>query len=237
VPDSFDVAFDDTLNNFAPQNSSQWDGLTHVRHPSLGFYNGFRKEHLTGDEDTKLGIEHWARRGIVGRGVLLDVERYLRAQGTDYDPGATFLITVDMLEGARRSQGVELRQGDILLLRTGWVKYYLGLPQSERDKLGHEFQAAGLRPGNDMAEYLWNHHIAAIGSDCPSVERWPIDQETGFFHIQMIVLFGMAIGELWDLEALAEDCAQDGVYECMVTSAPLHLRGGVGSPPNALAIK
>ena len=59
----------------------------------------------------------------------------------------------------------------------------------------------------------------------------------GFLHIQLIAHLGMALGELWDLDALAEDCAADGVYECMVMSAPLNLRGGVGSPPNALAIK
>lgn len=42
---------------------------------------------------------------------------------------------------------------------------------------------------------------------------------------------------MWYLEDLAADCAEDGRYEFLVTSAPLNLSGGVGSPPNALAIK
>jgi hypothetical protein len=53
----------------------------------------------------------------------------------------------------------------------------------------------------------------------------------------LIGQFGMALGELWWTEDLAADCAQDGVYETFFTSTPLHGRGGVGSPANALAIK
>ncbi len=58
-----------------------------------------------------------------------------------------------------------------------------------------------------------------------------------FLHQRIIGLFGMPIGELWYLERLAEACAADGVYEFMFTSAPLNILGGVGSPPNAIAIK
>jgi hypothetical protein len=47
----------------------------------------------------------------------------------------------------------------------------------------------------------------------------------------------MAIGELWDLDALAEDCDADGVFEFLLVSAPLHVPGGIGSPSNAVALK
>jgi hypothetical protein len=50
-------------------------------------------------------------------------------------------------------------------------------------------------------------------------------------------MLGLPLGEMWNLEALAADCAADGRYECMFTSAPLNLPNGVASPPNALAIK
>jgi hypothetical protein len=56
-------------------------------------------------------------------------------------------------------------------------------------------------------------------------------------HWRLIPLLGLPIGELWDLDALAAACAADGVYEFFFTSAPLNVLGGVGSPPNALAIK
>jgi hypothetical protein len=48
--------------------------------------------------------------------------------------------------------------------------------------------------------------------------------------------FGMALGELWWLHDLARDCAAHGVYEMFLTSAPLNVPGGIGSPPNALAL-
>jgi hypothetical protein len=58
-----------------------------------------------------------------------------------------------------------------------------------------------------------------------------------FLHFHMLAFFGMPIGEMWNLEVLAEDCAADGNYDFFLTSAPLNIPGGVGSPPNALAIK
>jgi hypothetical protein len=58
-----------------------------------------------------------------------------------------------------------------------------------------------------------------------------------FMHIRLLPLFGLPIGEFFDLDALADDCASDGVYEFFFTSAPLNLKAGVASPPNALAIK
>ena len=100
---------------------------------------------------------------------------------------------------------------------------------------------------------MWNLHIAAIGCDNPSVEVWPPSQLTRaeyvaareeqmhlhevFSHCVLLPLLGLPLGEMWDLEALAADCAADGRYECFFTSAPLNLPAGVASPPNALAIK
>jgi hypothetical protein len=90
-----------------------------------------------------------------------------------------------------------------------------------------------------MAAYLWNLHIAALATDAIAVEAWPpvVTADRGFLHINLITYFGMNLGEMWDVDALAADCAADGVYEFMLTSAPLNIRGGVGSPPNALALK
>ena len=93
-----------------------------------------------------------------------------------------------------------------------------------------------------MARYLWDTHAAAVASDCPSVEVWPMDHSPGLFpfgslHKVLLGQFGMAIGELWWLEELADDCASDGVHEFLLTSAPLNTRGGYGSTANALAIK
>jgi hypothetical protein len=56
-------------------------------------------------------------------------------------------------------------------------------------------------------------------------------------HVRILAMLGIPIGELFDLEALAADCAADGRYECFFTSAPINLPGGIASPPNALAFK
>jgi len=50
-------------------------------------------------------------------------------------------------------------------------------------------------------------------------------------------MLGMVVGELWRLDELADDCEADGVYDCMLVVKPLNVIGGVGSPPNATAIK
>ncbi len=90
-----------------------------------------------------------------------------------------------------------------------------------------------------MCRYLWDAHVAAVASDTYAVEAMPPDRARplGFMHRMLIGQFGMALGELWWTEELVADCAADGVYEMFFTSAPLHLTGGIGSPPNALAIK
>ena len=56
------------------------------------------------------------------------------------------------------------------------------------------------------------------------------------FHDYFLSLWGTPIGEFWDLEKLAETCKRLGRYSFLLTSVPLNIPGGVGSPPNALAI-
>ena len=237
------ISREDWLDSFYPQASSQWDGLRHIRHPRDGFYNGVKEEEVTLEPGSKLGIEHWAQRGMVARGVLLDLERFRRQSGQPIDCRSSEVIRKDILEACARAQGVEVRPGDVLILRFGWIKWYLeeSSPE-EREGLNTDYVGTGLTfpgigPSEEMAEYLWDLHIAAVAADNPAVNHWPPTPETGFLHFKLIPHFGMPMGELWYLEELAADCAQDRVYEFMLTSAPLNVPGGVGSPPNALAIK
>jgi kynurenine formamidase len=230
---------DDIIDNFYPQASSQWDSLTHVGHPQYGFYNGVQGDQITGLPGTKNGIEHWARRGMVTRGVLLDVARHLASRGFAAGNEA-YRFSVEELESTRKAQGVEIRQGDILLIRSGWMAWYEKATPQEKFAITNiaNLRAPGIASTEDMAAYVWDLHLSAIAGDHPSLEAWPPTPETGgFLHQRIIGLFGMPIGELWYLERLAEACAADGVYEFMFTSAPLNILGGVGSPPNAIAIK
>ena len=233
-------AQDDTLDNYNTQEGAQWDGLGHVGFPPVeAFYNGVKRDEIRSGPEGKLGIHQWKDR-IAGRGVLLDVFKYRQDQGNPVNPGSTDQYSADDLEGARAAQGVELRGGDILLVRTGWVGYYMALPQEQKDTMGtmEGLTSCGISNERAVAEWLWDNHVAMVGTDCPAVETWPWqDFETEALHFRTLALLGMPIGEQFVLDDLAADCQADGVYECMVTSAPLHVIGGVASPPNALAIK
>ena len=76
-----------------------------------------------------------------------------------------------------------------------------------------------------------------MASDNTSIEAWPAGPGFGGLHKILIPLLGLPLGEMFNLEPLAADCAADGVREFFFTSAPLNKLGGVASPPNALAIK
>lgn len=247
VVHDFSVGHDDELSGWNTQSSSQWDGFRHVRHPVYGHYNGV----ADGDH----GIHHWARRGIVGRAVLVDVARWRASVGRPVDPASPTAIEVEDLMATLDAQKVDVEVGDILLLRTGWISWYRNLGRDERVSLASTSHtpACGLQRGVKSARALWNLHIAAIAADNPALEVMPFGfgnrdevqywkEDPGraaetMLHFSLLGLLGIPIGEFFDLDALAEDCASDGRYICLLTSAPLNLAAGVASPSNALAIK
>ncbi|HLF76785.1 MAG TPA: cyclase family protein [Dehalococcoidia bacterium] len=232
---------DDHLDNFAMQGSSQWDGLRHVRYREFGYYGGHQDEDV--DSRGLLGIEHWARRGILGRGVLIDIERFLKVTGEPVDPEVKRSFSPEQIEACAADQGIQLQSGDIVLLRTGWLTWHRNLPVEKREALrGRMFGEnaigiPGLDAGQSTAAWLWDRQIAAMAADNPGLEAMPVDAAVGFQHRRIIALLGMPIGELWDLDDLAADCTADGRYHFLLVSAPLYVPGGVGSPINAYAVK
>lgn len=233
---------DDYVDNLAMQGSSQWDSLRHIRFREFGYYGGRQDSDL--DEKGELGIEQWARHGMIGRGVLLDVAGYMERQGTPLAPTKRFTIDGPLLEQVASTQKVNLASGDLILLRTGWLTWYKTLDEAGREKLRGTLHpgedgmgCAGLDAQQATAAWIWDHQIAAMAADNVALEALPVDPAVGFQHRRLIALQGMPIGEVWDLDALAHECASDGVYEFMLVSSPLNLPGGVGSPPNAYAIK
>ena len=236
---------DDSLHNWNTQSSSQWDGFRHIA-SQYGYYNGV--------PDNEHGIHHWARRGIAGRGVLADAARWRERQGRPLQVDATQYIEPEELMATLEAQGTQVQTGDILLVRTGYVAWYRTLDVEQRKAASQRNEYSGLAPGEATARLLWDLHVAAVAADNISFEGMPPKgmsypecfalamEDThkaaeSFVHFSLLPLLGLPIGELWDLEALAEDCAQDGVYEFFLTSAPLNIKNGVASPPNALAIK
>jgi kynurenine formamidase len=229
---------DDLLDNFYLHGSSHWDSFCHAAYPEHGYYNGVQPAQITGQPGTRNGIDTFARRGLVGRGVLLDVGRWLARQGRAFDYRTSSGITVEDLEATRQAQGVTFEPGDLLLVRTGWLAFYLEQPQVWRDAIARTPTIPGLAAGPAMFAYLWDQHVAAVAADNYAVEAFPFQPSgAGSMHANLLGLLGIPLGEFFFLEELAADCSDDGSYAFLLTSAPLHLRGGTGSPPNALAIK
>jgi kynurenine formamidase len=229
----FGFGRDDWLDNFYLQGSSQWDSLRHIAHPRHGFYNGVTAAVVDDPASDRLGIQNAARRGIVGRGVLLDV-----AAHCGFAANARFAIGADLLDEVARAEGVTVEPGDILLVRTGWTGWYAGLSPAQRASVTGATPQPGLEPVERTAAWLWDHHVAAVAADNLALETMPLEAAEGsFLHFWLIPCLGMPIGELWWLDDLARACAADRRWVFQLVSAPLNVRGGVGSPPNALAIR
>ena len=242
-------AWDDWVDGFYLQCSTQWDGLRHIGSPD-GWYGGWRGQPSADLEP--LGIHHWAERGIVGRGVLADVASFAAPGGAGaqsgsalargYDPFTRVAVGPDDLAAVLRAQGTELRPGDILCVRTGWTDKYLELDPAMRVAFADGMQdvsgydSAGLDGGEGMARFLWDSGVAAVAVDNPAVEVTPGDPAVGFLHGRLIPGLGKANGELFAFGALAAACARERRHEFLFVSVPLNVTGAIGSPGNAVAV-
>ena len=230
------VSRDDKMDEFYLQCSSQWDSLTHMGDARHGFYNGVQDHQVTQREGTRNGIDQVADFGLAGRAVLVDLVRWFERKGESIDPAGQRSISVEELAACIADQGVTLQTGDILLLRMGWVRAFLGAKEEAARSALFNWSFSGLSGEEDMWEFLWDQGIAAVASDTVTVERWPVPDGRPSLHLS-IARLGMTLGEMFDLEALADDSAKEGNYLAFFTSSPLNVRGGVGSPPNAIAIR
>ena len=227
---------DDVLDNFYLQCSSQWDSLKHIRHPEYGFYNWTSDEQVDSEENSRLGIDNFSRHGIVGRGVLLDVARYLSAAGNPIPPYQRYPIPLGLLQEVAASHHVAVQPGDIVMFRTGVAALIYNEAAHPESAIRPLPGGPGLLVDDALLAWLWDNQVAAIVSDNLAVELFPSEGGRSL-HREGIVLLGLVLGELFDLESLAADCAEDQVYECLFVAKPLNLRAGVGSPANATAIK
>ena len=231
---------DDSLSGFFLQCSSHWDSLQHIRFREFGYYGG-RDEAVL--DQGELGMDVVARRGIIGGGILLDVEGWARQQGQSFVANQRVSIGPDMLDAVLAFQKTTPKPGDVLLLRTGWLTWYLGLDADGRASLQGTQRAGegamacpGLAPSRAMAAWLWNHRISAVAADNPALEVLPVAPDEGFLHRRILALMGMLIGEFFVLDELAAACAERRDWRFLFTSAPLNLPNGVGSPNNAYAV-
>jgi len=246
--------YDDEVE-FNTQCSSQWDSLCHFHHQaSASGYNGVQtdvqaltQEHGKEDREQKLPtLNHWHKRGgLVARAVLIDWKRYADETGVEFNPYSDDNFTVSDIEKVARKQGVEFKPGDVIIIRSGFTAGLTGLSPDKQAELMGPGKVCGVYGSPESAKWFWNKRFAAVAGDMIAFEQIPpINPDTGeqgsvadlVLHQYFLALFGMPIGELWDLEALSETCRQLGRYSFLLTSVPLNVPGGIGSPPNALAI-
>ena len=132
--------------------------------------------------------------------------------------------------------GVEVRAGDIVLVRSGRMRlYHEGGGMAYCLGPGQDGSNAGL----SLSTVPWLHErdVAAVANDTLVLEVYPSEDVNLAVHMLHVVDMGLTQGQNWDLEALSADCAADGVYEFFLAATPEPFVGGVGSPVAPVAIK
>jgi len=222
------VGFADDMVIMALQCATQWDALSHCFLDGQ-LYNGYDANLVSSQGAKKNGIDKMACH-IVTRGVLLDIPRVKRVEWLE--PG--YAITTKDLDAAVAAHKVSVGQGDALLVRTGQMAMC-------RKQGGWGDYAGGDAPGLSFYTADWVHErrIAAVATDTWGMEVRPNEIPDSYqpLHQVFIPNMGLLVGEIFDLEALAQDCARDGVYEFLFVAPPIPITGAVGSPVNPFAIK
>ena len=231
----------DDVWTFNTQSSSQWDGLRHFGYQKEAvFYNGVTLDEIHGRngvaKTNRNGIGAWAEQGIVGRGILLDYHEWRLKHGIEHNAFETGSIPAATLKQIAKDQGVEIKFGDILILRSGYLDAYNKLSKDEIEVMRGKqpLTFTGVEQSDEMMEFMWSN-FSACAADHPSWEAWPTQKDYAL-HEVMLAGWGMPIGELFDLEKLAAHCKSTGRYSFFVVSKPVYVPGGVASPPNIVAI-
>jgi kynurenine formamidase len=152
---------------------------------------------------------------IFRRGVLLDIPK---VAGMAVLP-ETFVITPEHMNSA----GVEVQAGDVVLIRTGWARYW-----DDAKRFISEVHSPG--PGLAGAHWLSERKVFAAGSDTAPFEFTPSPEMN--VHVHLLVESGIHIIECLNLEELAESDAKEFLF----VAAPLKIRGGTGSPIRPVAL-
>lgn len=226
-PREDDVIAADDVIIMGLQSATQWDGLAHAGYGGRLYNNVPASAVTTRHGATRNSFTALVDR-CISRGVLLDIPRL---RGVDVLEESAE-ITADDLDAAADMAGVSVGSGDILLVRTGFYRHFLA---------GDHERYMGPEPGLGLStlEWLHDHEVAAVAMDNWGVEVQPSSID-GFgvpFHMVAIREMGLMLGEMFDLEALAEDCAEDGVYEFFFCGTGLKVTNSVGAPVTPMAIK
>ncbi len=219
---------DDKIDAFL-QGSTQYDALGHVWYDDT-LYNGYDARSSVGGLD-KASVEPISERGVVGRGILLDIARH---RGKDILEAAETFTHEDLIACAA-AEGVTIERHDILLIRTNFLKLFFDLG----DKFYEGFCEPGLVYSPELVTWFQEMEIPNLVTDTIANEV-TADPATGValtLHNALMRNLGVVFTEICDLEKLADDCAADGQYAFLYTAAPLKVAKASGSPVNPVVIK
>lgn len=209
----------------ALQAATHWDALAHVSYDGR-MYNGFPTSSIDAHGARRCGIDKVGP--LVGRAVLLDVAR---AKGVDRLE-AGYQISAADLDAAEDLAGCRVEAGDMVLVRTGQLQLF-----KAGDSTAYSFPSPGLTM--KTVPWLRDRDVAAVATDTLALEVFPSEREDAILpvHLLHLVEMGLLQGQNWDLETLADDCADDGAYAFLLSASPEPFSRGVGGPVHPVAVK
>jgi len=207
------------------QAATHWDALSHVGYGGT-LYNGVPRDQVTEAGAGDLGIQAFGP--VVTRGILLDVARL---HGVDHFED-NHPISGDELDRCVDAAGVTPEPGDIVLVRTGHMHF---LRIGERDR--YRMVCPGL--STKSIEWLHDHQVAGVATDTFVLECFPGEDPAALLPIHMIQLrdMGLAQGQIWALDDLADDCFADGQHDFLLCATPIPLTGASGGLVAPTAVK
>ncbi|KAM0753616.1 cyclase protein [Meredithblackwellia eburnea MCA 4105] len=226
---------------FNSQASSQWDGPRHYGYRQK-YYNGRTMEDFETSPEPN-GIHNFAD-GICGRGVLVDWFSWSRSKGrlvnfhAEDNDLSVYNIPLEDIKNTLNAQRTIIRPGDILCLRTGWTQQYRDMSKDELINYHARPRppTVGALVTEHLLEWLWNNKFSAVCSDNKSFETWTPNGPQLPFHERALCAWGMPIGELFDLDSVAQHCQQTKRFTFFFSSVVVNVPGAVASPANTIAI-
>jgi kynurenine formamidase len=169
---------------------------------------------------------------------LIDYLSFAKKKGIKVDALTQHRVTLDDVLAIAQQSNIEFRPGDILFLRVGLTQTWDNLTPEEKQAYSCNPQPrhAGLEQGEKVMRFLWDNHFSAVATDTPSFEVYPPLDQNWDMHEILLAGWGLPIGELFDLEGLAQLCEKLGRWTFFVSSSPLNCARGVSSPPSIMAI-
>ena len=215
------TTYNDDILNCWNGIGTQLDGLGHI---GVGdrYYNGNKWQ----DFANIAGLKKLSTDKVppfVARGVVLDMAAHY---GVEVVKEGTAFNKAE-IDAVARKQGIEIRQGDVVIFHTGWLSLI------EKDPKRFGSVEPGL--GREGARYLLSKGVVAVGADNWAVEAIPFEPGAGVFEVHQILL---PMGGTYILENInTAELVKDRAWEFMFVLGHNKYQGAVQSMINPVAIR